>query len=580
MEILFPCLVLAGAALTAAAGVAALLLARAAAPRREDAPASPSERPTLRLLAAAAHDLRAPLASVHGYSARLARQPLPPRAARYAERIARGARHMGLVADQLTDMAVLKLRASRPRMSSFALAELASDACAAVRALAEEKGQTFLEPRLPPGLRMSGDRAQLGRALVNLLANAVKFSPPGARVELRAWTSGRSAVFEVRDTGPGVPYPERRRIFDAFHRARWSHEEKGSEGWGLGLAVAEEAVSAHGGEISVRGGPGAVFRVRVPLRGPSAALRAPLAAALALLLSGAAGAELPVDAKARLEETMAVRGQAILERVLGQGRSAVAVNAELDFGKVERLVGAAAPSGNLPYPKPFLGAGDVPYETRSVYPASLIKRLTVSVVLDKKATSEEEDRASRVLSDVLDVRPDRGDSISFLRVPFASPPGRAAAAARSAALLLGALAACGAAALFLLRVARAVESMARPQHPPLPAVREGRGEVEDRLTFEVRPDQAEALRELLSGQDPDNIALVAAHLPPEAGRMLVAGLPEELRARVAESLGKPRFVDPDLILEVKEALERRLRGAVGGRQVAAMILPPMAGGAA
>ena len=101
----------------------------------------------------------------------------------------------------------------------------------------------------------------------NLISNAVKFTPPGGTIAVRARAAGGEAVIEVVDTGPGVPPEERESIFNLFFRGRSKSEGGRVKGSGLGLAIARELVEAHGGHIAVvGGGAGGHFRVTLPRR--------------------------------------------------------------------------------------------------------------------------------------------------------------------------------------------------------------------------------------------------------------------------------------------------------------------------
>jgi two-component system sensor histidine kinase KdpD len=110
---------------------------------------------------------------------------------------------------------------------------------------------------LPP---IRTDAAQLQRALVNVLENALKFSPPDTTVILRAERRGDEVILRVDDQGPGVAPDETARIFEPFHHAR------GSGGSGLGLAIAQGFVAANGGRIWVEQGAsgGASFLLALP----------------------------------------------------------------------------------------------------------------------------------------------------------------------------------------------------------------------------------------------------------------------------------------------------------------------------
>jgi signal transduction histidine kinase len=109
------------------------------------------------------------------------------------------------------------------------------------------------------------------QVLSNLVGNALKFTPDGGRIQLKAWLAGREVRFAVADDGPGIRSRQLSRVFNAFWRA--PPREHG--GLGLGLAIAKELVSAHGGRIWVESPPGAgatfFFTLPLPIAGPEAA---------------------------------------------------------------------------------------------------------------------------------------------------------------------------------------------------------------------------------------------------------------------------------------------------------------------
>ncbi len=107
------------------------------------------------------------------------------------------------------------------------------------------------------------DSALIEHVLVNLLENAVKYTPPGSPIDLSAWAEGQEVVVEVADRGPGLPPGKEERIFDKFYRV--NPTDAGS--FGLGLTICRAIVEAHGGRIwaANRAGGGAVFRFTLPL---------------------------------------------------------------------------------------------------------------------------------------------------------------------------------------------------------------------------------------------------------------------------------------------------------------------------
>ncbi|HEV8107347.1 MAG TPA: HAMP domain-containing sensor histidine kinase [Burkholderiales bacterium] len=114
---------------------------------------------------------------------------------------------------------------------------------------------------------LEADPEKLRSIIDNLVSNAVKFTPPGGRITVRARVQSGEAVIEVIDSGPGVAPEERESIFDLFFRGRGKGEGTRIKGSGLGLAIARELVEAHGGHIAVvPEGSGGHFRVTLPRR--------------------------------------------------------------------------------------------------------------------------------------------------------------------------------------------------------------------------------------------------------------------------------------------------------------------------
>jgi two-component system, OmpR family, sensor kinase len=119
-------------------------------------------------------------------------------------------------------------------------------------------------PQAPwPLPQISGDPDLLFLAVHNLLENAVKFTCPGDRVEVRAFEDGSSVVIEVADTGPGIPEDELPHVWEELYRGQGA---RGVPGSGLGLALVRAVIERHGGRVSLRSrvGQGSVFTVRLP----------------------------------------------------------------------------------------------------------------------------------------------------------------------------------------------------------------------------------------------------------------------------------------------------------------------------
>lgn len=142
---------------------------------------------------------------------------------------------------------------------------LVSDAVDAVWSTARAK-DVHIDARATTGLRLQCDPTRLFQALVNLLDNAIRYTPSGGRVVVEAHPEQGNALFTVSDPGPGIPEADLAHVFDRF----WQGRNQRRAGAGLGLAIVKGVVDAHGGRVWVEGahGQGTSFRFVVPLGGP------------------------------------------------------------------------------------------------------------------------------------------------------------------------------------------------------------------------------------------------------------------------------------------------------------------------
>ena len=220
------------------------------------------------LVAIVSHDLKNPLSVVQMQVAVL-RKLAGAQAADPAshlgpglDRIDRAAERMISLIGDLLDLA--KIEAGRfvvePRAEPAAV--MTAEALALLRPLAEAKG-VALHEELEPGLRVLADRERVFQVLSNLVGNAIKFTPSGGRVSLRAVASDEEAVFAVTDTGPGIAPQDLPRLFDRY----WQAPKHAAAGSGLGLYIAKGIVEAHGGAIWAERAAegGAAFRFTLPL---------------------------------------------------------------------------------------------------------------------------------------------------------------------------------------------------------------------------------------------------------------------------------------------------------------------------
>ena len=134
------------------------------------------------------------------------------------------------------------------------LKALAEDVCESMKALADKR-TISLHTRLPEAVSTRGDRAHLRRLLVNLVDNAIKYTPAGGSVALSVQPEGDWVCLAVSDTGIGLSQQERQRIFSRFHRSTETRA-RDKKGVGLGLAIARSIAEAHRGRIDVQNNPG------------------------------------------------------------------------------------------------------------------------------------------------------------------------------------------------------------------------------------------------------------------------------------------------------------------------------------
>ena len=201
-------------------------------------------------VANASHELRTPLTSIKGYTEVLMSEDDPEVRSPCLEVIFKNANHMIKIVNDLLQLAKVEdyntIMDIRPVKVDEVLIE-AWKACAP----AAEQRSVSLQNDLPPDVpRVQADFDQLVQVFRNLLENAVKYSPPGAKVEVFSLAQNGKVTIGVSDSGPGIPRKDQQRIFERFFRVeRYRGKETGSTG--LGLAICRHIVRIHGGAIWV-----------------------------------------------------------------------------------------------------------------------------------------------------------------------------------------------------------------------------------------------------------------------------------------------------------------------------------------
>ncbi len=219
------------------------------------------------LVANVSHELKAPLASVRGYSELMLDGYIDEKEKdKYLKTILDNSVHLSRLVDDLLTLSHLESGQLSLEKSEVSVEALVRWSFESVAPRGEAKGINLkleLEPSLPI---INGDRHRLHEVLVNLLENALEYTPSGGTVTLGVKSSNSQLIMIVKDTGRGIPEEEIQRIFERFYKVDKSRRrsEKGS---GLGLAIARQLVELHGGQIKVESevGKGSIFRVYLPL---------------------------------------------------------------------------------------------------------------------------------------------------------------------------------------------------------------------------------------------------------------------------------------------------------------------------
>jgi signal transduction histidine kinase len=204
------------------------------------------------LVAGVSHDLRTPLAGIRAMA-----EALEDGVADDSETIARYYRGIrtetdrlaGMV-DELFELSRIQTGALQLTLQRVALTDLVDDALASIAPVAKAKG-VRVAARAQPGTPIEADASELGRALRNLLSNAVRHTPSDGTIEVRSDELGAVAHVTISDACGGIPEPDLAHVFDVGFRGSTARTPTPDAGAGLGLAIARGIVEAHAGQISV-----------------------------------------------------------------------------------------------------------------------------------------------------------------------------------------------------------------------------------------------------------------------------------------------------------------------------------------
>lgn len=225
-----------------------------------------SETRRLELIGNVAHELRTPLSSIQGYMEGLIDGVLPAEAETFQQVHLEAARLQRLVHD-LQELSRVEARAFELKLQPAPVSRLVETVTARLGRQFEDKGvalETDIAPDLP---FVQADEGRIGQVLLNLVGNALQYTPPEGRVTIRARRQGDVVLLAVQDTGIGMAPDHLPHVFERFYRVDKSRSRAGG-GSGIGLTIARHLVEAHGGQIQAASdgpGRGSVFSFTLPV---------------------------------------------------------------------------------------------------------------------------------------------------------------------------------------------------------------------------------------------------------------------------------------------------------------------------
>ena len=222
----------------------------------------------IRFIATMSHELRTPLNAIIGFSDMLTNESLeldPRRKLEYAKLINNSGHHLLSVVNGILDVSKMENGNFEITPEPFTPAP-AIESCADLLALKAQDAGIELTMRIAPDLPdVAADRRAFNQILINLISNAVKFTPRGGRVTVSARCDGPKLAVTVEDTGVGIGESDLPRLGEAFFQGRASYDRR-HDGTGLGLSIVKGLVHLHGGEVDIKSrlGEGTRVTVRLP----------------------------------------------------------------------------------------------------------------------------------------------------------------------------------------------------------------------------------------------------------------------------------------------------------------------------
>ncbi|MBI3748824.1 MAG: PAS domain-containing protein [Chloroflexi bacterium] len=219
------------------------------------------------------HELRTPLTTVSLLAETLTREAeaaadvIPLKMRDRIGKIEVETGHLVQMVSELLDLSRIESGGSIGAVDQLDLGQIATDSIERLRLFADRQGVTLRVDRHPPLPSVQGDEERIGQVFVNLLHNAVKFSPDGGEVTVSVRAEAGRVVTSIADHGVGIPKAAQARIFERFYKVDRARVRGETGGTGLGLAIARHIVEQHGGTIWVESteGVGSTFSFGLPI---------------------------------------------------------------------------------------------------------------------------------------------------------------------------------------------------------------------------------------------------------------------------------------------------------------------------
>ena len=214
------------------------------------------------------HELRTPLTNVRSYAETIRDSEDIPRSVEnsFLDIIISETDRMTRIVQDLLTLSRLDSGRADMKMIRFPFREAIESVCRAVELEAQRHGHTLVRSYGRTLPLITGDRSRIEQVMMNVLSNAIKYTPDGGTITVDAGVTGKNVWMEVSDTGIGIPAADRERIFDRFYRVDKARSRE-SGGTGLGLSIAREIVLRHHGTIALsdHSGPGTTVRIVLPI---------------------------------------------------------------------------------------------------------------------------------------------------------------------------------------------------------------------------------------------------------------------------------------------------------------------------